>query len=96
MIEGAPDTQGVYVLWDEHSPLGVGHALGHGDTIQSRLKKHLEHARTTRVALVTHYSWEICRNPLRRQQELESELGFGRHAASAVSRHEESTQLAEQ
>jgi len=83
VIEGAPDTPGVYVLWNGHSPLGVGHALGGDDTIQSRLRKHLEHANAAGVPLATHYSWEMCRHPLLREQELVSELGLRRRSDQA-------------
>jgi len=83
VIEGAPNTRGVYVLWDGHAPLGVGHALGGDDTIQSRLRKHLEHAEAAGVPLATHYSWEMCRLPLLREQELVSELGLRQRSGAA-------------
>jgi hypothetical protein len=76
VIEGAPDTKGVYVLWDRHAPLGVGHALGGSDTIQSRLAKHYEHASAGGMPLATHYSWEICRDPVKREAELVADLGL--------------------
>jgi hypothetical protein len=89
VIEGAPDTQGVYVLWNEQSPLGVGHALGGGDTIQSRLRRHFEHAAASGMPLATHYSWEICREPLRREAELALELRLRRRDPRPPAAHED-------
>jgi hypothetical protein len=74
MVEDAPDCQGVYVLWRDGQPLGVGHALGAFDTIRSRLLAHLE--RTQGDLGITHYSWQICTDPLRREQELSRQFGL--------------------
>ena len=71
MIHDAPDCRGVYVLWRNGQALGVGHALGAYDTIRSRLLSHLSRARG-----VTHYSWQICSNPLEREAELSAQLGL--------------------
>ena len=95
VIEGAPDMKGVYVLWNEQGPLGVGHALGGGDTIQSRLRRHLEHAAASGVPLATHYSWEICREPLRRETELALELKLRRREARPSSTHEDPSRAVE-
>jgi len=78
MLDGAPDTMGVYVLWDGEHPLAVGHALGGGDTIQWRLKRYLRDAKAAGVPLATHYSWQICRDPLERKAEVEHMLHTGR------------------
>jgi hypothetical protein len=76
LIEDAPDFKGVYVLWDGATPLAVGHALGRGDTIRSRLLAHLSHAASPGMAHITHYSWEICIDPLKREAELSRKLGL--------------------
>jgi len=89
MIADAPDTRGVYVLWSSATPLAVGHARGGNDTIRSRLLAHFSHAAAPGVADVTHYSWEICRDPLAREAELVRRLGLARSGASAqdAARH---------
>ena len=69
MVEDAPDCQGVYVLWRDGHPLAVGHALGMYDTIRRRLLAHLAHAEGAQLG-ITHYSWQICTDPLRREEEL--------------------------
>jgi hypothetical protein len=76
LVGDAPDFKGVYVLWANDVPLAAGHALGARDTIRSRLSAHLSHAGAPGMARVTHYSWEICSDPLRRARELTRELGL--------------------
>ena len=71
MVRDAPDCRGIYLLWQEGAPLAVGHAPGGGDSIQSRLLAHLEHGTE-----VTHYSWEICAEPLQRRRAVEEQLGL--------------------
>lgn len=75
MVEDAPDCQGVYVLWRDGEPLAVGHAMGMYDTIRSRLLAHLAHAESAQLG-ITHYSWQICTDPLRREEELSREFGL--------------------
>lgn len=78
MIQDAPDWKGVYVLWSRNVPLAVGHARGHEDSIRSRLLAHFSRAGSAGMANVTHYSWEICSDPLKREAELVEELGLVR------------------
>jgi len=73
MIQDAPDCRGVYVLWRDGQALAVGHALGAYDTIRSRLLSHLSKASDD--VGVTHYSWQICADPLKREAELSGQLG---------------------
>ena len=75
MIQDAPDCRGVYVLWRDGHALGVGHALGAYDTIRSRLLRHLSHAGEADLG-ITHYSWQICSDPLKREAELSAQLGL--------------------
>jgi len=77
MIQDAPDCRGVYVLWRDGEPLGVGHALGAYDTIRARLLGHFSHACENDLG-VTHYSWQICSDPLKREAELTAQLGLDR------------------
>lgn len=71
MIQDAPEWKGVYVLWSGNTPLAVSRASGGRDTIRSCLLKHYSQLRTA----VTHYSWELCRDPSRREAQLALELG---------------------
>lgn len=71
MIQDAPEWKGVYVLWSGNTPLAVSRAGGGHDTIRSCLLKHYSQRRA-----VTHYSWEICRDPSRREAQVAEELGF--------------------
>ena len=71
MIADAPDHKGVYVLWSGATALAVGHALGGSDTIRSRLLSHLSHED---LGNITHYSWQLCTDPRKREAELEREL----------------------
>jgi len=76
MLADVPDHRGVYVLWSGALPLAVGHALGGADTVRSRLLSHLSHGASSGIGSVTHYSWQLCSDPLRRAAELERELGL--------------------
>ena len=75
MIEDAPECKGVYVLWSHGTPLAVGHARGAGDTIKSRLVAHYSHAAAPGMGEITHYSWEICRDPAKREAQVVASLG---------------------
>ena len=74
MVADAPETAGVYALWDEESLLCIGHASGGSDTIRARLADHLDRAETGRGPCPSHYSWEICRDPRQREAEARAEL----------------------
>jgi hypothetical protein len=76
MIADAPETAGLYALWDGETLLCLGHAGSGGDTIRDRLARHLDRAHAGREPFPTHYSWEICRNPLEREAEARAELGW--------------------
>jgi len=82
LVGDAPDFKGVYVLWANDVPLAVGHALGAGDTLRSRLGSHLSHAGAPGMARITHYSWEICSDPLKRERELTRALGLSNEQRS--------------
>lgn len=80
MVRDAPEWRGVYVLWQDRVPLAVGHATGGVDTIQARLLTHLANAPTAGTDAVTHYSWEICPDPVKRRAAVEAELGLALEA----------------
>ena len=73
VIAGAPNEWGVYTLWKDDEVVYYGRT-SEGRTIRSCL---LEHYRESVDA--THYSWEMCRDPARREAELlrEHEEMFG-------------------
>lgn len=85
MVRDAPEWGGVYVLWQERTPLAVGHACGPRDTIQARLLTHLANVPAAGTQGVTHYSWEICSDPAARCAHVEAELGL---ASAKERRHE--------
>jgi hypothetical protein len=78
MVADAPEHKGVYVLWANGTPLAVGHARGGADSVRSRLLAHLAHlahGAEARLRQVTHYSWELCQDPLRRAAQVAEVLG---------------------
>ena len=79
MVGGAPPDPGVFALWEHNELIYYGRALGHGATIQSSLREHLEGADGC-TARATHYGWEITSNPRARELELlrEFERSHGR------------------
>jgi hypothetical protein len=80
VIAGAPESAGVYALWDGEELIYYGRAEGKveggGSTIRSRLLDH-HYAGGQRA---THYSWEVCKDPAAREAELlrEHQGKFGR------------------
>lgn len=75
MIEDAPDTRGIYVLWRNGVAMAVGCAYGGDDTIRSRLQTHLAHA-ASGLSGITHYTWEICQDPVLRRRQVARALGL--------------------
>ena len=70
VMQGAPDEPGIYTLWDGDEVV----YYGRGATIRSGLLEQLEKTHAT------HYSWEVCADPARREAELlrEHERAYGR------------------
>jgi hypothetical protein len=77
VLAGAPAEGGIYALWEDDELVYYGRAMGGDATIRSRL---LEHLAGPQGQSVTHYSWEICRDPVGREAELLREYRgiFGR------------------
>jgi SpoIIAA-like len=75
VISGAPESAGVYALWDGEELIYYGRTNSE-NTIRSRLLDH--HYSGEQRA--THYSWEVCKDPVAREAELlrEHEKKFGR------------------
>jgi hypothetical protein len=70
VIAGAPDDVGVYALWDEDELVYYGRGA-----IRTRLLQHLN-----RGERATHYSWELCADPVGREAALiaEHQRAYGR------------------
>ena len=66
---GAPKGAGVYALWQNEELIYYGCAHGAGASIRSRLLDHLS-GKNPCTARATHYAWELCRDPVRREREL--------------------------
>ena len=66
-IAGAPPAKGVYVLWVRDEPIYVGATRGEA-TIRSRLQDH--YARREKPHDASHFTWELAREPARREAEL--------------------------
>jgi hypothetical protein len=87
LLDDAPDTAGVYALWDNATLLYVGRANGGADTIRSRLMAHARGESARQRGTPTHYGWEICRNPREREAQVLAELAAaaGGNDASCVT-----------
>jgi hypothetical protein len=70
-IAGVPQERGVYVLWDGDEAIYVGATRGDA-SVRSCLQEH--YARRARPHDATHFSWEMCADPLRREAELLAEF----------------------
>ena len=68
LVSGAPNTPGVYELWDNDELLCVRSTQGR--TLRQELMHELLEARTR----ATHFSWEISFHPDARRRELLAEL----------------------
>ena len=78
VVVGAPEDPGVYALWQGDELVFFGFAQRKESTIRLRLLEHFLQRREPYE--VTHYSWEICRDVLKRLAELirEYEVNFKR------------------
>lgn len=79
LIAGAPEEPGVYLLWEDGEVIYVGRAGGRGATIRSCLVDHFSGARGPCTRRATEYSWEMSRDPARREQEILEEYR-GKHS----------------
>jgi hypothetical protein len=79
-LRRAPADRGVYALWEDGKLIYYGFALGGDVTIRSSLKDHRLGLFGSCTARATHFSWEICRNPIRREAELLKECRASRKA----------------
>ncbi len=79
VVLGAPHDAGVYTLWDGEEVIYYGRASGEL-TLRERLLEHLGGRLHASTSTATHYSWELCADPMARELELlrEFEQAFGR------------------
>jgi hypothetical protein len=68
LVLAAPDTPGVYELWDGEELIYVGATRGR------TLRQQLAHELYDLQATATHFSWEICFSPAARERELLAEF----------------------
>jgi len=80
IAEGAPETPGLYALWEGDELVYLGRASAEA-TIRSRL---LEHLGGTFCPQATHYSWELTLQAAAREAEL---LGEFRRQFGRLPRH---------
>jgi hypothetical protein len=81
VLLGAPDDAGVYSLWDGEELIYYGRAAGGPDgTIRTRLLDHFHGRVDEPTRRATHYSWELCADPVGREADLlrEFRTAFGR------------------
>jgi len=68
LVSAAPDTRGVYELWDDDEVIYVG------STRSGTLRKRLVHDLLEAKSEATHFSWEISFAPAARERELLAEF----------------------
>ncbi|HET7362194.1 MAG TPA: hypothetical protein VFJ70_01345 [Burkholderiales bacterium] len=73
LVAAAPDTPGVFELWDDDELLHLG-------ATRDSLRKELMHELLERESRATHFSWEISFDPAARERELLAELTDARKA----------------
>ena len=81
VLLGAPDDAGVYSLWDGDEIIYYGRAPGGpGGTIRALLLDHFYGRIDAGTKHATHYSWEVCPDPVAREADLLREFHtvFGR------------------
>lgn len=67
LVVAAPDTPGVFELWDDDELLHIG-------ATRISLRKELMHELLELESRATHFSWEISFDPVARERELLAEL----------------------
>lgn len=67
VIRGAPEDSGLYALYRDNEIQCIGIAVGE-NTIRSRLLEHFHGDKATSIG-ITHYQWEIAKEPLLKRDE---------------------------
>ena len=72
LVAAAPDTPGVFELWDDDELMYVGATRGERPSLRRELvERLLEHD-----SAATHFSWEISFDPAARERELLAEYAL--------------------
>ena len=81
LVSLAPDTPGVYELWDGDELVYVGRTRDERTTLRGELERCLldEHVSAT------HFSWEISFHPVARERELLAEFERAHHRAPRLN-----------
>ena len=74
LVAMAPDTPGVFELWDDDELVYVGATSA---SLREELHRHV----AAHESEVTHFSWEISYNPQPRERELLHEYELEHHRA---------------
>jgi excinuclease UvrABC nuclease subunit len=69
-VNNAPNTAGVYALYDNGTTTYIGRAQGGYTTIRTRLQSHKSGREGRCTQAATHYKRETCSNPVTREKEL--------------------------
>jgi len=86
LVADAPDSAGVFALWQDKELIYIGHAKGPGG-LAKVLKDHLEGQHScTRAA--THYTWEIAMAPEERERQVLADYYQERKAFPRCNRRE--------
>jgi hypothetical protein len=82
LIEAAPDTTGVFALWQDGGVIYLGKACANGATIRKALEAQFEARRlsgTDEQMRATRCSWEVVDDADRRHDELLQEYESAHH-----------------
>ena len=80
LIDAAPDTTGVFALWQDGGVIYLGKASANGATIRKALGAQMEARQSNHITCKTlRVSWEVAENPDRRHDELLQEFEAAHH-----------------
>jgi hypothetical protein len=80
LIEAAPDTTGVFALWQDGGVIYLGKASVGSATIRAALSAQLEARQSNHITCKTlRVSWEVAENADRRHDELLQEFETAHH-----------------
>lgn len=72
-VANAPDSEGVYALFDHETLIYIGRSYGRDNTIRAQLQHHKDGLGEKGTRRATLYWRELCDNPIAREQELMDE-----------------------
>ena len=79
LVAVAPDTPGVFELWDGDEVVFVGATRDKREGERSTLRSELVHELLESRRDATHFSWEITYHPAARERELLAEFELEHH-----------------